>query len=48
MPEMGVTMPAEQFNPPHSKTVVRTLHDIGLFKFRVETGPPTTGIEFAV
>ena len=46
MTKMCVTMTAKQFDPAHTLTVVRTLHDIGLFEFRVKTGPATARIEF--
>ena len=47
MPEVGITVAAQQFNPAHAETVVRSLYNTGFLEFRVKTGPAAAGVELA-
>ena len=48
MPEVCFAVTTHQFDSVHAMLVVRTLQDVGLIQFRVEAGPSTAGVEFAV
>lgn len=48
MPEVGITISAQQFDPAHPEAVIRPLNNTGLFEFGMKTGPATARIEFAV
>jgi len=48
MTKMGIAMTAQQFDTAHAMSVVRPLHNIRFFEFRVEAGPAATCIELAV
>lgn len=48
MPEVCFAVSAQQLDSVHSQTGVRALKDVCFFKLRMETGPTTAGVEFAV
>lgn len=48
MPEVGVALPAEQFDPAHAQAQVRPLDDAGFLEFGMKTGPAATGVKLAV
>lgn len=47
MPEVCVTVAAQQFDPAHASAIVRALYNVGFLEFRVKAGPAATGIELA-
>ena len=48
MPQVCVTIAAQQFDPAHAKACVRPLYNIGFFEFRVKAGPAAAGVELTV
>ena len=47
MPEMGVTLAANQLGPDHAVAQVALLDDAGGFEFAMKAGPAATGMKLA-
>ena len=47
MPEVRVTVAAQQFDPAHAEACVRSLYNTGLLEFSVKAGPAAASVELA-